>query len=121
MFEILIRRRIRREDQGDYMERWGIKAGLLSIYVHKFIAADTNERMHDHPWASWYSLVLRGWVNEMRYTDNDPQRGEYFVRRMAGSISGASGNTLHRIVGVDNARTWTLFIGWRRVRDWGFH
>lgn len=104
---------IYRADGTPYMLRWYlIYRSWLRLYVHKFIADDEREALHDHPRASW-SLLFRG-----KYVEVTPRGRRIY---WAPAIIHRSAEHLHRIELIDNLPAWTLFLFFgHKKRDWGF-
>ncbi len=78
-------------------------------FLHKFVRSD--EKMHCHPWAN-FSILLTGPIIERHHDGTEtilkPFR-PYF--RTAYQI--------HQFILPTSAPVFTLFIHFRRVRDWG--
>lgn len=93
-----------------YMHRWQLlKTRLLSVYVNKICLPDDDPWLHTHPWRKSWSLKLRNWyVEELRDRYCIPGRLSQIPEQ-------------HRIVYLNGNRpVWTLFVGWRSDRGWGF-
>lgn len=104
---------------GDYMRRyWLIPYSWhlpIAVRIHHIKRADAEPFLHDHPY-SYRTVILRGF-----YIEEDVF-GMTRLRR-AGSTSGASAETFHRISAVTSfGGAWTLFVffTWRRKNRWGF-
>jgi hypothetical protein len=103
-----------------YMDRWQLlKTRLLCIYVNHIRLPDEDPMPHNHPWLTSWSVKLRGWYKEETF-----RRCEYGRRlriwelRRPGRVSRIP--DMHRIVELSPGGAWTLFIGWRSERPWGF-
>ncbi len=103
--------------KASYMRRWGLRGGLLTVYVHRYAGGDTNERMHNHPWRRWFSFVLRGYLIEAR--DVHGRCPDIILRDRERGIESQDGEMYHQII-YAHPGTVTLFVGWRRRGGWGF-
>jgi hypothetical protein len=117
----LPKRTIYRRHKGDtaerelYLERFYLWRGKrLGIYLHRFWASD-EEGLHDHPWNA-VTRILTGWYVE-RTMDYPPrfvsaENGWRFMPKQM----------FHRITIPESERgkVWTIFIRFRRQREWGF-
>ncbi len=111
-----------------YMDRWQLlKTRLLCVYVNHIRLPDEDPLPHNHPWLKSWSVKLRGrYVEEVWTHKQDvPAEGEnisphYFLvaTHIPGRLSRIPEN--HHIVAVPTKGAWTLFIGWRSERKWGF-
>lgn len=97
-----------------YLDRWYIvrRHGECNAYLHKFLASDLDDAMHDHPWSST-SLVLSGTFYEE--TPNG-----LFLRK-TGDVVFRDDTTPHKIKLIDNKPVYTLFITGPKTSDWFFH
>lgn len=90
------------------------------VYLHRFLTADGERHLHDHPWAWSASLLLAGGYREecMRLVDgyDGPRTRERLIRAPRLNLIGAG---FHRIAEVLPG-TWTLFIVGPRRKMWGF-
>jgi len=115
-------RLIHRGENERYLERYwlGKKAGLIH-YLHRFVASDCDEWVHDHPFGFSIAIVLTGGYTEERLIDFCPEQGWRFRMRdlHPGSINIILSRDFHRIVKA-KPNTWTLFIHRPRVKSWGF-
>lgn len=99
-----------RESGEVYMDRYQLlKTRLLSVYVNKISLPDYDELLHNHPWRASWSVKLKG-----TYEEQLPGP-EYRVPPRFSRIP-----EQHRITYLYNGPVWTLFIGWRSDRPWGF-
>lgn len=100
------------EKQG-YLHRWYIiKTNLLGIFIHQFIRSDEDRAVHDHPWNFIVIPLYRGY-NE--YSDKGKRR----VYPILGTRFRFA-TYKHRVDLIDNKSAWSLFIRFKKVRDWGF-
>lgn len=105
-----------------YLERYYVGRILgVQFYLHRFVSADGDREVHDHPWRWSAALVLAGgYVEErMRWLDMDMGWQSYFRRLFPGCLNRFSPRTFHQIVTV-KPETWTLFMHGHRVKKWGF-
>lgn len=80
------------------------------VYLHRFVACD-EDGLHDHPFEESFSIILKGWYWEDRWSG----------RRKVRFFNHVGPDCLHRIVLPDNGRdVWTLFFHTERKRPWGF-
>jgi hypothetical protein len=111
-------------DGRKYMTRYfltsspvGDETGTPGRYLQRLHMPDADRRLHNHPWESAETRVLRGGYLERR--EYDDGKALTFVRRTGDRASLPPG-MFHRIFAVaDN--TWTLFhAGTKHGRSWGF-
>lgn len=109
--------------QGErYLERYWVGQWLgMTAYLHRFVARDADEWVHDHPWRWSVAIVLAGGYLEERLKWFDPRSGwgKRFRWLRAGRINFIRGRDFHRIL-ESHPETWTLFIHGRRVKGWAF-
>lgn len=109
--------------QGErYLERyWLGRWRGVTAYLHRFVARDADEWVHDHPWGWSLAIVLTGGYLEERLTWFDPQHGwrKRFRWVRAGRLNLIRARDFHRILEA-HPETWTLFIHGPRVKGWGF-
>lgn len=123
-------RLIHRGDGSRYLERYALPAWLrtplkrlgITVYLHRFVAADCDEWVHDHPWRHSLAILLTGWYREERVQWWDPNQGWKARERTIGGLRRLNlirAQDFHRI---RQARpdTWTLFVHTPRVKGWGF-
>jgi hypothetical protein len=121
LFDRLGRRRIvmDRVDNEPYLERYYVflkdrRNFPFNIFIHKFLKSDPDD-LHDHPW-SYFTLILKGGYYEWIPGNNSQ------VRKWRGPghfrVCGAS--SLHRIELKPGVTCWTVFMPFRKVREWGF-
>jgi|CryBogDrversion2_2_1035213.scaffolds.fasta_scaffold23337_2 hypothetical protein len=92
----------------------------FNVFLHKFLKGDPDD-VHDHPW-SYFTLILRGgyyeWIpffNEMGEMTCEVQKW-----RGPGHFRVCKPNSYHRIELKPGVTAWTLFMPFKKVRDWGF-
>jgi hypothetical protein len=118
-------RLIQRTPGDPYLERYLVSARPgRYVYLHRFVAADMDEDLHDHPWLRAWSLVLCGGYEETRL-DSIDARAFSGLRtstrwRRAGHVARITDRCYHRI-GRTLPETWTLFVHseWT-AHQWGF-
>lgn len=93
------------------------ETGMPGTYLHHFHRADADRRLHNHPYESADTRILRGGYTELRaYGDRAPWVHEY----RAGDTSRITPGTWHRVAAL-HGETWTLFrAGPKHGRGWGF-
>lgn len=113
-------RRLRRETGEVYMDRWQLlRTRRLSIYINRINLPDADPLPHTHPWVASWSFKLKGFYIEEVYTWNTSFDDEpMVVVRIPARLNRIP--EVHRIAAVTPGGCWTLFIGWRAVRPWGF-
>lgn len=88
--------------QGErYLERyWLGRLFGITAYLHRFVARDADEWVHDHPWAWSVAIVLTGGYIEERLRWFDPRTGwaKRFRWLRAGCINIIRGRDFHRIL-----------------------
>ena len=105
-----------------YIRRFLIKqSSTLDIYLHRYSGSDGDRWLHDHPWQYAFGLPLLGGYVEERLTCFDSDQGLRTHRRVVlpGHINVLHHRDFHRIIHV-YPETWTLFIGYNRMKEWGF-
>lgn len=126
-----------------YLDRYYIlSTRWISIYLHRFWAADDWRFMHDHPWG-FLSVILAGGYAELKanrrkggvkyvtlfgYNLRFPYSRHYTysrelepIRHGAGAIIFRRAEDVHRVESLHPhapGDTWTLFIHGRRRRGW---
>lgn len=122
-------RLIHRGSDERYLERyWLGEWRSITAVLHRFVARDADEWVHDHPWSWAIAIVLTGRYREERLKAFSPNFGWISRwRRMGGfrRINIIRGSDFHRIVDCE-PNTWTLFIYGPRIKvdgrekGWGF-
>lgn len=116
-------RLIHREGGARYLERYALGQRFgITAYLHRFVADDADEWVHDHPWSWAIAIVLTGGYREERLRWFDADSGwESDMRQIGGwrRVNIIRGADFHRIVKT-RPETWTLFIHGPRVKSWGF-
>ncbi len=105
-----------------YLERYYLGQLFgLTFYLHRFVAADGDRALHDHPWRMCLGICLAGGYRERRLRWLDPEKGLDCVIRQVrpGAFNWISASTFHQIESV-RKETWTLFIHTRKIKQWGF-
>lgn len=87
------------------------------VYLHRFVSADGDRFLHDHPFRSVAVVLSGGYVEERLLALDLPTP---LVRcRAVRWLNFLAPRTFHRIARVD-AGTWTLFIHSPHRKSWGF-
>lgn len=112
-------RMIRRDNGEDYLGRYYLLSSKwLGIYLHRFWADDI-EGLHDHPWAN-ISILISGAYNEEVPSING-QTTTMHRRPLKPAVIFRKATLSHRITLPEGQQgSWSLFIRFRRVREWGF-
>ena len=91
----------------------------FNIFIHHILKSD-DEDLHDHPWG-FYTFMLHGGYYETTLTGDDcDKRVTTWYPRW--SWRKMESNHVHRIT-LDHKKAgecWTLFIPFRREKEWGF-
>lgn len=111
-----------RGPQGEpYLERHLLcRVGQHAVFLHRFLASDSDHGLHDHPWRRSISFVLCGGYIEKRLVSKD---GEIWMARRdvsAGSFNVIGGDDFHQVVLSPGRPAWTVFYHGPRVKGWGF-
>jgi hypothetical protein len=109
-------RRVNRETgkEHDYLKRFYIfRSKLFSVFIHQFWASDADH-IHDHPWSN-ISWIIRGGYHETSADGTIEYRKKGFKTYRNAEI-------FHRISIGDHSpgEAWTIFIHFKRKREWGF-
>ena len=96
-----------------YLKRYYIfKSKWFTVLLHEFWASDSSY-LHDHPWFN-ITFLIKGLYIEHELDGKINVRGLGYTRFR-------TPEQLHRIEVIDGApRVWSLFIHFKRVREWGF-
>ncbi len=112
-------RMIRRKDHTtgswlDYLKRhYLIRMKRLGVFIHQFWSSD-EDGVHDHPWSNMTFILRGGFYEELP----DGQT----LWRPPGFWCFRKAEQFHRIIlkpGTEG-KVWTLFIRFKRYRQWGF-
>ena len=134
--EYLGRRRIiyDREDNEPYLERYYIflkdrVSFPFNIFIHNFKKGDDETDLHDHPWG-YFTLILSGGYWEYFYDDIplliNGEQDLYEYKKIQKKWRGQgfwqikNNNYSHRIELADDKHCITLFIPFKKMKDWGF-
>lgn len=100
-----------------YMLRWWLipRNRFFNIYLHKFLASDDDEALHDHPWVN-ISIILKG-----SYIEHTIAAGGVKCAKLykTGDFKMRRAKSAHYI--EINEPCWSLFITGPQIRTWGFH
>ena len=102
-----------------YMLRWWVvpRNKFFNVYLHKFLKSDSDEALHDHPWANFSFLLEGSYLEHTVLAGGVNQK----VRYDAGALKFRRASTAHRVELIDGRPTWSLFVTGPVVREWGFH
>lgn len=110
-------------DGNPYLERYFIgKMFGITFYLHRFVSADTERNVHDHPWGWAFALVLAGGYQEERLQYFDLKSDGWVSKNRnihRGKINVINAPVFHRI-GSAEPETYTLFVHGPRIKGWGF-
>lgn len=96
----------------------------VTFYLHRFISNDSEQYIHNHPWARGGAVVLSGSYTEEYAIDLCPNAGDCGCsteKRRIGLFNWVAGNTFHRIHDAEPG-TWVLFAHGKCPvnKGWGF-
>jgi hypothetical protein len=107
-----------RTDGGVYLVRYYLlRAFTFELALHHILRADSEERLHNHPWRWAVSLILFGGYIEERLESDTRVAARSFI---AGQVNTIGANTFHRVSQLLTEEVWTLFAHGSRNKDWGF-
>jgi len=87
------------------------KSKPINAFVHNLIRSDLDS-FHDHGWDNWRFVLCGG------YWEHTPWAAPKWIGRF--SFKRYKAEELHWIEVPEGMNTWTLFIHFKRRRDWGF-
>lgn len=125
VYTMFTKKVISRANTGVYLIRYRLIPNnkFMNIYLHKFMASDLDEALHDHPWAS-IGILLNGCYNEHVPQDYEKwlkgDRQTKIIKRYPFVPIYRKSTAIHRIELIDNQPIWTIFITGRWVRNWMF-
>ena len=106
-----------------------VKAKGRCAWIHNIHRSDSEQELHNHPWAWAISIIIwGGYWEERREWDSQKEIRQQITRecwkivrrwRGPGSISLIRDSTYHRI-DVGPRRVWTLFITGPATSGWSF-
>ena len=101
-------------NENTYMRRWMLVPWnrRLNVYLHRFMRDDDDRALHDHP-ADNVSILLKG-----SYREHTP---DGVLVRSAPQVIFRKAEAQHRIELIDGKNVWTIFVAFRKRREWGFH
>ena len=94
--------------QGSWLHRRGLRGRWITLYVHRYGGKESTERLHSHPWAVAFGVVLSGRLLEVVGLEESRSRRRGFL-----SIGMYRRQTLHRVEGGDAV---TVFVGLMRTQ-----
>lgn len=136
-------------ERDPYLHRWFlIRLPWFGVFIHKFVRSDEDRALHDHPWSFIVIPLWGGYIEhserrirELRITDAFPLRESYVdekgvrravpldpdamapVRRRVRPLISTRyrpAEYRHRVELIDGRPSWSLFIRFRKRREWGF-
>lgn len=91
-----------------------------TVYMHRFVSADAERWLHDHPFSARSNVLCGGYAEEILTALSHKRPITKLMWRTPGEDFDISGGTFHRIVSVE-PNTWTLFRhGPHLAKGWGF-
>lgn len=105
-----------------YLERYYVGQVIgTTFYLHRFVGADGDRQVHDHPWRFAFAVVLCGWYTEERMQCLDIAQGWQSKFRVLrpGRLNWLGPRSFHMITEA-RPNTWTLFVHGKRCKTWGF-
>ena len=101
--------------KGGQLTRWHLlpRNKWFNLYLHKITRKDSHAHPHDHPWDN-ITYVLKGWYAE-EIRGSSQGRLNYQGDRVERKAHEA-----HSIDMVSYQSCWTLFVAFKRKREWGF-
>ena len=105
-------RKIYRRPGELYLHRfYGIRIPWFGAYIHKVCLSDYPVP-HDHPWDFITCPLTIGYIEHDEHGNSILRKPFRFAYRKA--------ERFHWIEKIDDRPVWTLFIRFRKRRDWGF-
>lgn len=98
--------------------RWWLipRNGWFNIYLHHTLCSDDDRALHDHPWDS-VSFLVAGQLSEVY----DKGQGQKYRRLPFLRPVFRGAETAHRLMTHNpHALPWTVFVTFRKRREWGF-
>ena len=88
----------------------------FNVFIHRFIKGD-DDHVHDHPWG-YFTYILNGGYHETVWSDG--KKCTHW--RAPGFYQKVGSHHTHKITLDPQAPScWTLFVPFRRSREWGFY
>lgn len=114
-----------------YLHRWYVfRTERISLFIHKFVRSDEDRALHDHPWGFFVLPIWRGYIEhhdpKCEACKNNGGRclldGKSHSRRVHPIIGARLRTALyrHRVELIGNKPAWSLFIRFKKIREWGF-
>jgi hypothetical protein len=95
-----------------------LECRFFRIAIHKFITADSERPMHDHPCNMWSFIFKGSYTEEYKESQNGITitRAKTFT---APTIRRIPAEHIHRIIHTEPA--WSIIFSTPSFREWGFH
>lgn len=91
---------------------------LPGVFLHYFFRSDDDRMLHNHPWETAASIILRGGYREHRRVN---AAGDVAWRELRpGDLNVLRAGDFHRVELIDGRGCWSLFIAGRETQTWGF-
>jgi len=108
-----------------YLERYELAGwhvgyrgpSIPALYLHHFVASDSNTQTHSHPWAWSASLILAGGYTEERCDVNGRRTARQYE---PGDVNLIGPDDRHRIELAEGGDCWSLFLAGEYEQPWEF-
>lgn len=116
-------------DRDPYLYRWYVvRTKWIALFIHRFIRGDEDRALHDHPWNFLVIPIWRGYIEHsdrpfIMWNGQSSEWKRVKVVRRVYPILGARfrrATYRHRVQLIDGKCSWSLFVRFRKCRDWGF-
>lgn len=119
-------------DHDPYLYRWYVfRTKWVSLFIHKFVRDDEDRALHDHPWPFLVIPIWRGYVEHCekwcdcfncREHPTMPRQRIPHARRVRPLLGMRLRRATyrHRVELIAGKPAWSVFIHFRRWREWGF-
>lgn len=112
-----------------YLHRWYLfSCRWFAIFIHKFVRSDEDRALHDHPWNFLVIPIWRGYIehNErwkpMPGYQYNPCTLQPNTTRVLPLLHTRyrRAEYRHRVELIDGRPSWSIFVRFRKRREWGF-
>lgn len=111
--------------EGQRSMRWWQKAltWLPCVYLHRFVASDSDVELHNHPWTATALILSGGYIEERRGVRFDECGNEHYridtKTCLPWSFNRLGADTYHRVLLI-GGDCWTVIKIGEKVQTWGF-